>query len=92
MEGRIPLRIPLQVPAWRWQHGGSYIGETSHRCEAFNIVASMALVKSGALVKTPRRRRFWEMSRKNRSTMFSHEAEVGVKSTQRGCVASGTGR
>ena len=26
---------------WQWQHGGSYIGETSHRREAFNIMLSM---------------------------------------------------
>ena len=31
----------LRDLAWQWQHGGSYIGETSHRREAFNIMLSM---------------------------------------------------
>ena len=33
---------------------------------------------AGTLMNTPRRRRFSEMSRKKRSTMFSQDAEVGV--------------
>ena len=40
---------------------------------------SMAVVSSGTLVNTPRRRRFSEISRKNRSTMVNRDAEVGVK-------------
>jgi len=40
---------------------------------------SMASINSATLVKTPRRSRSVVMSRKKRSTMFSHEAEVGVK-------------
>ena len=39
----------------------------------------MAVTRSGTLVKTSRRRRLSAMSRKNRSTMFSQDAEVGVK-------------
>ena len=39
----------------------------------------MAVTSSGTLLNTPRRKRFSEMSRKKRSTMFSHDAEVGVK-------------
>jgi hypothetical protein len=31
----------LREMAWQWQYGGSYIGETSHRREAFNIMLSM---------------------------------------------------
>lgn len=42
----------------------------------------MAVISSGTLLNTPRRRRFSEMSRKNRSTIFSHDAEVGVKYNQ----------
>ena len=38
---------------------------------------------------TPRRSRSVVMSRKKRSTMFSHEAEVGVKCiVKRGCLSS----
>ena len=40
---------------------------------------AVAVANSGLLVNTPRRRRFSEMSLKKRSTMFSQEAEVGVK-------------
>ena len=36
-EGREALRDLI----WQWQYGGSYIGETSHRREAFNIMLSM---------------------------------------------------
>jgi hypothetical protein len=36
-EGREALRDLV----WQWQFGGSYIGETSHRREAFNIMLSM---------------------------------------------------
>ena len=36
-EGKEELRDLV----WQWQHGGSYIGETSHRREAFNIMLSM---------------------------------------------------
>src|SRR5882762_4913540 len=39
----------------------------------------MALTSSDTLVNTPRSRRSVVMSRKNLSTMFSHDAEVGVK-------------
>ncbi|MEP7303533.1 MAG: conjugal transfer protein TraS [Caldimonas sp.] len=31
----------LRDLAWQWQYGGSYIGEVSHRREAFNIMLSM---------------------------------------------------
>lgn len=49
----------------------------------------MAALSSGTLVKTPRRSRSVVMSRKNRSTLFNQEAEVGVKCmTKRGCLAS----
>ncbi|AER54931.1 hypothetical protein DSC_01390 [Pseudoxanthomonas spadix BD-a59] len=49
----------------------------------------MAAINSGTLVNTPRRSRSAVMSRKKRSTMFSHEAEVGVKCmVKRGCLAS----
>jgi hypothetical protein len=34
-------RDDLRDLAWQWQHGGSYIDETSHRREAFNIMLSM---------------------------------------------------
>ena len=37
----------------------------------------MAPTSSGTLVKTPRRSRSAVMSRKNLSTIFSHDAEVG---------------
>jgi hypothetical protein len=51
----------------------------------------MALTSSDTLVNTPRRRRSVVMSRKNLSTMFSHDAEVGVKCMlNRGCLASQT--
>lgn len=36
-EGKEALRDLV----WQWQYGGSYIGETSHRREAFNIMLSM---------------------------------------------------
>ena len=36
-EGREALRDLV----WQWQYGGAYIGETSHRREAFNIMLSM---------------------------------------------------
>ena len=50
---------------------------------------SMARSSSGTLVKLSRRMRLSVMSRKNRSTMFSHDALVGVKCmTKRGCRAS----
>ena len=39
----------------------------------------MAVTSSGTLVNTPRRRRLSEMSRKKRSTLFSHDAEVGAR-------------
>ena len=39
----------------------------------------MAAISSGTLVKAPRHSRLTVRSRKKRSTMFSHEAEVGVK-------------
>ena len=39
----------------------------------------MALSNSATLLKTPRRIRFWVISAKNRSTMLSHDAEVGMK-------------
>ena len=38
-EGKEALRDLV----WQWQYGGSYIGETSHRREAFNIMLSMPL-------------------------------------------------
>ena len=31
----------LRELVWQWQYGGSYIGETSHRREAFNVMLSM---------------------------------------------------
>jgi len=31
----------LRDLVWQWQYGGSFIGETSHRREAFNIMLSM---------------------------------------------------
>ncbi len=37
----------------------------------------MAATSCGTLVNTPRRSRLTVMSRKKRSTMFSHDAEVG---------------
>jgi hypothetical protein len=40
---------------------------------------SMAVTSSGTLVNTPQRRRLSKMWRKKRSTMFSHDTEVGVK-------------
>ena len=50
---------------------------------------SMASSSSGTLVKLSRRMRLSVMSRKKRSTMFSHDALVGVKCiTKRGCLAS----
>ena len=53
------------------------------------MYSSMAVTNSGTLVNTPRRKRSTVMSRKNRSTMFSHEAEVGVKCIwKRGRLAS----
>ena len=49
----------------------------------------MAVTSSGRLVNTPRRSLFSEMSRKNLSTMFRHDADVGVKCMlNRGCLAS----
>ena len=39
----------------------------------------MALLRSATLVKTPRRMRLRVISAKNRSTMLSQDAEVGVK-------------
>ena len=36
-EGKEALRDLVE----QWQYGGSYIGETSHRREAFNIMLSM---------------------------------------------------
>jgi hypothetical protein len=49
----------------------------------------MAATSSGTRVKTPRRSRSVVMSRKNLSTIFSHDAEVGVKCMlNRGCFAS----
>src|ERR1035438_2571873 len=48
----------------------------------------MASSSSATLVKLSRLMRLSEMSRKNRSTMFSHDALVGVKCmTRRGCLA-----
>ena len=41
--------------------------------------SSMAVTSSGTRLNPPRRKRFSEMSRKKRSTMFNHDAEVGVK-------------
>ena len=38
----------------------------------------MAVTSSGRLLNTPRRKRFSEMPRKKRSTLFSHDAEVGA--------------
>jgi hypothetical protein len=53
------------------------------------MYCSMAAVSSGTLVNTPRCKRSVERLRKKRSTMFSHEAEVGVKWTwKRGCFSS----
>jgi hypothetical protein len=39
----------------------------------------MACFNSSTLLKTPRRMRFRVISAKKRSTMLSHEPEVGVK-------------
>jgi hypothetical protein len=39
----------------------------------------MAEPNCGTLVNTPRRSRLTVMSRKKRSTMFSYDAEAGVK-------------
>ena len=39
----------------------------------------MAVSRSSALVNLPRQMRFDVISAKNRSTMFSHDALVGVK-------------
>jgi hypothetical protein len=44
---------------------------------------------SGTLANTPGRNRSVVISRKKRSTMFSHDAEVGVKCMlKRGCLTS----
>ena len=43
------------------------------------IYFSMAVISSGTLLKTQRSKRFVEMLRKKRSTMFNQDAEVGVK-------------
>ena len=40
--------------------------------------SSMAVTSSSWLLNAPRRKRFSEMSRKKRSTLFSHDAEVGA--------------
>jgi hypothetical protein len=51
--------------------------------------SSMASSSSGTLVKLSRLMHLSVMSRKKRSTMFSHEAPVGVKCmTKRGCLES----
>jgi len=53
------------------------------------MYSSMAATNSGTPVNTPRRSRLTVMSRKKRSTMFSHDAEVGVKCMlKRGCLSS----
>ena len=39
----------------------------------------MAPTNSGTLVNTPRRSRLTVMSQQKRSTMFSHDAEVGMQ-------------
>ena len=43
------------------------------------IYAVIALMRSFTLVKVPRRMRLPVISAKNRSTMFNHDALVGVK-------------
>ena len=49
----------------------------------------MAVSRSSALVNLPRQMRFDVISAKNRSTMFSHDALVGVKcSLKRGYFSS----
>ena len=45
-------------------------------CATYWLIAA---INSGTLVNIPRRSRFSVMSRKNRSTMFNQDAEVGVK-------------
>jgi hypothetical protein len=53
------------------------------------MYSSMAEISSGTLVNTPRHNRSLVISRKKRSTMFSNDAEVGVKwMWKRGCLAS----
>ena len=48
-----------------------------------------AATSSGTLANMPRRSRSVVMWRKRRSTVFSHEAEVGVKCMcNRGCLSS----
>jgi hypothetical protein len=41
------------------------------------MYCAIACSRSATLAKLSRRRRFWEMSRKNRSTLFGHEVLVG---------------
>ncbi|MBI2906143.1 MAG: hypothetical protein HYX92_00660 [Chloroflexi bacterium] len=53
------------------------------------VYSMMAATKAGMLVRTPRRIRFSVISRNQRSTRFSHDADVGVKCLwKRGCFAS----
>ena len=46
-----------------------------------SMYSPMAMISCSRSWKTPRRSRFCVRSRKKRSTMLSHEAEVGVKRT-----------
>jgi hypothetical protein len=49
----------------------------------------MAATNSGTLLNTPRRSRLTVMSRKKRSTMYTHDAEVGLKwMLKHGCLTS----
>ncbi len=53
------------------------------------MYASMVSISCGTLVNTPRRSCSAVMSRKKRSTIFSHDAEVGVECiVMRGYLAS----
>src|ERR1035438_4388676 len=46
-----------------------------------SMYSPMAMMSCSRSWKTPRRSRLWVRSRKKRSTMLSHDAEVGVKHT-----------
>src|SRR5215218_229993 len=51
--------------------------------------ASIAAIRSGTDLKTPRRMAFSVSSRNQRSAMFSHELDVGMKCRwNRGCLSS----